>query len=251
MVALVALAPYVIFSVMTRKPIPKETETKVLLASRRRCAFHFALEGDLSVKKGQITHVDHDPSNSRFENLAYLCFDHHNEYDSKTSQSKGLTEAELIRYRDQLYEYMKQIPFSWPDPSLQEANLSGEEYHRISLELYDRRIKTYYAARNFITSILQSASVKWEDISNFTIATEEALFLFGESIAQYFTELRDKAAKYNALEQVLQSEPVGSRRTSLVDRKQEILLWFLPQIDELRRRMRPYLTVGYDELQNL
>jgi hypothetical protein len=29
----------------------------------------------------------------------FLCFDHHDEYDSSTSQSKGITQAELREYK--------------------------------------------------------------------------------------------------------------------------------------------------------
>jgi hypothetical protein len=53
------------------------------------------LEGDFTRKKGQIAHIDQDSSNPDESNLVYLCFEHHDEYDSSTSQSKGITQAEL------------------------------------------------------------------------------------------------------------------------------------------------------------
>jgi hypothetical protein len=56
----------------------------------------------IAKKKGQIAHLDHDSSNADISNLAFLCFDHHDEYDSKTSQSKGLRRAEVERYREEL-----------------------------------------------------------------------------------------------------------------------------------------------------
>ena len=61
------------------------------------------LHEDDALKKGQIAHLDQDPSNNNLANLAFLCLDHHDEYDSKTSQSKGLTKGEIVRYRDELY----------------------------------------------------------------------------------------------------------------------------------------------------
>ena len=60
------------------------------------------LTGDLSEKKGQIAHLDRDPSNSDPDNLAFLCLEHHDEYDSRPSQSKGLTIEEVKRYRADL-----------------------------------------------------------------------------------------------------------------------------------------------------
>ncbi len=90
----------------SRKRTPEQTEADVLIASRRRCALCFGFFGDLDQKRGQIAHVDRDPSNADFDNLAYLCLPHHDEYDSKTSQSKRFTPAELIAYRKRLYERM-------------------------------------------------------------------------------------------------------------------------------------------------
>jgi len=55
------------------------------------------------VRKGQIAHLNRDPGDSRFENLVYLCFEHHDEYDSQTSQSKALLLEEVRDYRDRLY----------------------------------------------------------------------------------------------------------------------------------------------------
>lgn len=55
------------------------------------------------VRKGQIAHLNHDASDRRFENLVYLCLEHHDEYDGRTSQSKGYTVDELRAYRDRLY----------------------------------------------------------------------------------------------------------------------------------------------------
>jgi hypothetical protein len=56
-----------------------------------------------SVKKGQIAHLDGNRDNNGFENLAFLCFEHHDEFDSSTSQSKGLQKAEVEKYREELY----------------------------------------------------------------------------------------------------------------------------------------------------
>lgn len=58
------------------------------------------------MKKGQIAHLDRDRTNNAEDNLAFLCLDHHDEYDSKTSQSKGLTEQEVKVYREQLYQWV-------------------------------------------------------------------------------------------------------------------------------------------------
>ena len=75
----------------------------MLLASRRRCCLCFFLNNLTDARKGQIAHLNHNPSVSRFENLAWLCLEHHDEYDSTTSQSRALTLEEVKSYRDRLY----------------------------------------------------------------------------------------------------------------------------------------------------
>ena len=87
-----------------RKTIPPKTELKVLVKSRRRCCICYGLARDESVKKGQIAHLDRNPSNYDFDNLAYMCLEHHDEYDTRTSQSKGWSDEEARQYRNELYE---------------------------------------------------------------------------------------------------------------------------------------------------
>lgn len=85
-----------------RSKTPKPTETEVLQRSGRRCCLCVALKRDASMKRGQIAHLDHDPSNNEVSNLVFLCLDHHEQYDSQTSESKGLSQAEVKSYRDKL-----------------------------------------------------------------------------------------------------------------------------------------------------
>ncbi len=92
---------------MTRKAIPDETQTSILLKSRRRCCLCFWLKGEDEVKKGQLAHLDGDHENDAESNLAFMCFEHHDEYDSTTRLSKGLREKEVKRWRDELYREME------------------------------------------------------------------------------------------------------------------------------------------------
>jgi len=92
-----------------RKSISKTVETKLLLLCRRRCCLCFYLHNRGDVRRGQIAHLNHDPSDGTVENLVYLCLDHHDEFDSATSQSKGLTSGEVSHFRDQLHQHFAQI----------------------------------------------------------------------------------------------------------------------------------------------
>jgi hypothetical protein len=55
-------------------------------------------------QKGQIAHLNRNRGDSRFENLVFLCLDHHDEYDSRTSQSKNFSTEEVRSHRNNLYQ---------------------------------------------------------------------------------------------------------------------------------------------------
>ena len=91
-----------------RKKIPPAIEAQVLTESRRRCCLCFHLDGETAANlQGQIAHIDRQRSNNVEPNLAYLCMPHHDNYDSKPSQSKGLTPTELRHAKRALYEHLR------------------------------------------------------------------------------------------------------------------------------------------------
>jgi hypothetical protein len=93
---------------MDRKQTPVDIETAVLTKSARRCTLCFSLSRDLNEKRGQIAHLDQNPSNCAEDNLAFLCLDHHSLYDSSTSQHKNYTIPEVKVARAELYEAISQ-----------------------------------------------------------------------------------------------------------------------------------------------
>jgi len=62
------------------------------------------LIGDLNEKRGQIGHLDGNPANVAEDNLVWFCLDHHSIYDSRTSQHKNYTIAEVKSARTRLYK---------------------------------------------------------------------------------------------------------------------------------------------------
>lgn len=84
-------------------------QQEVLERSGRRCCLCFGLYGNLSCKRGQIAHLDHNHQNNTVDNLAFLCLEHHDEYDTCTSQSKGWTIKEAKLYRDMLYKEIEKL----------------------------------------------------------------------------------------------------------------------------------------------
>lgn len=90
-----------------RARTPKKTETDVLVDCRRVCCLCYGLNQDPREKRGQLAHINHNRTDNRYQNLAWLCLFHHDEYDGSTSQSKGLTPQELRVYLDMTYQAVR------------------------------------------------------------------------------------------------------------------------------------------------
>ena len=78
-----------------RIPIPEDLAADVMLAADRTCCVCRD-----NRKEVQIHHIDGDPSNNTEENLAVLCFEHHNETQIKGGFGRKLSPALVTRYRD-------------------------------------------------------------------------------------------------------------------------------------------------------
>ena len=83
-----------------RKKIPAEIEAEVMFRSDRLCC--------IDKKRGDhIHHIDSNPSNYEFTNLALLCFDCHDAATVKGSLRKKLSPKAIIKYRDFHYKVIQ------------------------------------------------------------------------------------------------------------------------------------------------
>lgn len=103
---------------MARKKISDITQADVVIKSKRRCALCFGVDQNLSEKSGQIAHINGNNSDDRFENLVWLCLEHHDKFDSTTSQTKNYTPREVRTYRDNLYQHFTASKHSEEDIQL-------------------------------------------------------------------------------------------------------------------------------------
>lgn len=115
---------------MNRKRIPTNIETELLLNCRRRCCICFGLERDQRIKQGQIAHLDHNNRNNDYSNLAFLCLNHHDHYDTKTSQSKGITINEVRKYKEELETF---ILVNWKE-KVKEEQTQKQDYVTVKYE---------------------------------------------------------------------------------------------------------------------
>lgn len=83
--------------------------------------------------KGQLAHLDQDNSNSKESNLAFLCLEHHDEYDSIPKQSKGYRREEIKHWRDELH---KEMAYRFRDITI-EANRRQDDLKDIEEKMPD------------------------------------------------------------------------------------------------------------------
>jgi phage FluMu protein gp41 len=164
----------------TRAAISRTIIADVLVSSRRRCCLCYALANDAGEKKGQVAHLDRDSSNSTRENLAFLCLDHHDQYDSRTSQAKGLTIDEVKQYRNQLQRFVaKALPQSDAEvagvliASLDRPAFRTPFQHESSLPRFRAAIIETIAAINGDKSLGEISSLSKSDVHD--LATRSAL----------------------------------------------------------------------------
>lgn len=130
-----------------RKKIEPQVETQVLVECRRRCCLCVFLEGNTNVKNGQIAHIDGNHANNKKQNLVWLCLEHHNQYDSRTSQTKNITAYEVKHYRDNLVGVVQKQDLQIAFPSTNGSSCENKVQYNSSgylvgsiFEAYDREL---------------------------------------------------------------------------------------------------------------
>lgn len=83
-----------------RVKIPPATEAEVMFKSNLQCCI-------CQQKGDHIHHLDSDPSNNNIDNLALLCFKHHDEATITGSLSKKLSRQTILNYREHHYKVIE------------------------------------------------------------------------------------------------------------------------------------------------
>jgi len=230
-----------------RKEFPRQVQDQVLINSRRRCALCFGLKGDLAVKPGQVAHIG-DPKDSTLENAVFLCLEHHDEYDSKTSQAKALTPKELKWYRDQLYGFVEKDG-AWINASgaPHKQRISKGHLIDVSLDVYDRRILTYRTTMQFIRTVTKDLNPSLNDIFQFSTDTDEAIFLFDDTIANYLAEIINRALRLHTLgwlRKRMENDPAPQNFLHVANEQATLFEWFSNQPQAVRARFIPFLRLS-------
>ncbi len=231
---------------MSRKAIPEKVERSVLIKSRRRCAFCYFFENDTKRVEGQIAHIDRDKSNHNESNLVFLCLLHHNEYDTRPSQTKRYQPEEAKTAKVSLESYIKT---GFPQEIGFEEITSMEtknETKGVSVEVFRLRHPIYAALQDFLISILREADVSNDARIKFVIGAEDAAFLYDETIESYLSEVHAKAIKFARVQRIIKRGKARSEDEwqKAVDLDLELMEWFENERTNSKHRFIKYLRLA-------
>ena len=227
-----------------RKSIPRKTQHDILTKSRRRCAICYFYLNDVEPKEGQIAHIDRNNQNNEESNLVFLCLNHHDKYDSKTSQSKGYITEEVATAKAELERNIKVNFREFVSKTPTKEKLSDNNITRVTLEAYDRRYPIYEAWFKFVVAILTEINVDEKERAFFVKATSDALFLFGEEIDQYLSEIHSKAMRLRTAQRTMQRDNIENEKwQKALDEEERVSLWFEKQLTDGKYLFSKYMTI--------
>jgi len=160
-----------------RKKIPKEIEGDVIYKTDFKCCVcQNGTRGD------HIHHIDGNKNNNKLENLAFLCFAHHDEA-SKTSLSKRLPARAVKKFRDSWHEEVQEIRQkrreiqNTPITEIsQEHLLNASLSANVIIELIKIK-EEYFDAEWKDRELILGKIHRYAEYSNFRISYEIFLFL--------------------------------------------------------------------------
>jgi hypothetical protein len=233
-----------------RVPLPPSVELEVVLRTRRRCPFCFGLQGDTRIQQGQIAHLDQDNTNVAQANLMFMCLTHHDQYDTKTRQSKGLSQAEAEAYQAELVEYLRvQQSAGWMDASDNRSLARLKTPTRgVSLALHQARLPIYQAVMAFIAAVTTNAKVEIADLRELWEKTDGALFMFGPATADFITETYRQGVRLRLAGQRLEhaSQAHQPLTDKMIDEEYNLLNWFIGRVEAWRQHVHPFLQLRND-----
>lgn len=118
------------------------------------------------------------------------------------------------------------------------------DLHRVSMALYDRRLKIYTAVKDLIGSVVRNGAVNEQDVWKFLTETREARFLFNAALNEKIDALYSEALELWAGKERWRDLPVGSERKAVIEEHSQKFKDFLARNKEFEDIFKSYLAVG-------
>lgn len=118
--------------------------------------------------------------------------------------------------------------------------------NRLKLDLFDRRLVVYEAARDYISSVMTSGKTTNEKEFEFLAGIRGAKWLFDEDVTQYLDkELWRKICYLGCLQSELDGMPAGEERTKNIRAQADLKKWLIVQMKVLDDKFAPFLKLRH------
>jgi hypothetical protein len=119
---------------------------------------------------------------------------------------------------------------------------------KLSLDLYDRRLKVYVEVKQIITILIQGVNTSnFDDLIMFRRAVSEADFLFGPEIQKYIEEIYKHGVQFQSLEKQFQAAvqpyPKGYDHKIVCEDLKIERLWIVNQLEIAKEKFKCYLKI--------
>ena len=110
--------------------------------------------------------------------------------------------------------------------------------------LFDKRIKVYEDVHLGLSMILRDAEFTDASLNTLVNASQRARFLFGPEIHSFIKEIISQGSKMRMYQENLRDEPIGPKRSELVDKEHVHLKWLTDEIFSFSEKFDKYLLFG-------
>lgn len=115
---------------------------------------------------------------------------------------------------------------------------------RWRLDLYDKRYPVFQATMDYLSFIKQHNSLSHDEWYKFLRNSKDKTFLFGKDVQDFIQLLYNKGVDFQEIGSVLNTLPVGEKRSQAVKNQSELFKWFCEQFDKSKELFGDYLKVA-------
>ena len=115
--------------------------------------------------------------------------------------------------------------------------------NRLKLELFDRRVKYYEAALQFIGDTMAENEVSGESLLDFRHAQYGSAFLLNDGVTEYLKELWKNGSDAKVLRSEFERLQPGDDRNKIIQEHSDAVKWIREQPEILQHKFEPFLKI--------
>jgi hypothetical protein len=108
---------------------------------------------------------------------------------------------------------------------------------------FDNRLRLYREIVQFLSVLTRDGDISRQALQEFRSRTQESVFLFDQTIAEYLDKLHNQASRLRMTNEQLKSTtlPIGDERDRVTVENSKQLIWLADQLPFVNKLFEPYL----------